>query len=154
MKTLKIFLAVLLFATISFAQDNYTSVKTGEQIDNGIRPYKVYTALLTQAGTDAPVAIILENTLGITLTWSRSGTGTYSTQDILALEILLAKVFVSPIKATKTAPDENNYIYFSPIPGGVSNDTVQYFSMNTQDGDGTGSDDVLVNFPIEIRVYP
>ena len=27
------------------------------------RPYKVYTALLTQSGTDAPVATVLENTL-------------------------------------------------------------------------------------------
>lgn len=26
--------------------------------------YKVYTALLTQSGTDAPVATVLENTLG------------------------------------------------------------------------------------------
>ena len=28
------------------------------------RPYKVYTALLTQSGTNAPVATVLENTLG------------------------------------------------------------------------------------------
>ena len=28
------------------------------------RPYKVYTALLTQSSTDAPVATVLENTLG------------------------------------------------------------------------------------------
>jgi hypothetical protein len=39
--------------------------------------YKVYTALLTQTGEDAPVAIVLENTLGATLSYSRVGQGEY-----------------------------------------------------------------------------
>ena len=34
--------------------------------------YKVYTALLTQAGTAAPVATILQNTTGATFTWART----------------------------------------------------------------------------------
>lgn len=42
----------------------------------GIRPYKVYTALLTQVGTDAPTAIVLENTIGA-IVWSRSVIGGY-----------------------------------------------------------------------------
>jgi hypothetical protein len=41
------------------------------------RPYKVYTASLSQDGTSAPVAVVLENTLGVTLTWSRFGVGNY-----------------------------------------------------------------------------
>ena len=41
------------------------------------RPYKVYVANITQTGTDAPVATILENTLGVTPTWSRFGPGDY-----------------------------------------------------------------------------
>ena len=40
------------------------------------RPYKVYTALLTQEGTDAPVATVLENTLG-DIIWTRDGEGEY-----------------------------------------------------------------------------
>ena len=38
--------------------------------------YKVYTALLTQSGTDAPVATVLENTLG-DIVWSYVGVGGY-----------------------------------------------------------------------------
>lgn len=38
---------------------------------------KVYKALLTQAGTDAPVATVLENTLGGTVVWSRTAIGEY-----------------------------------------------------------------------------
>lgn len=41
------------------------------------RPYKVYTALLSQTGTDDPVATVLENTLGVTITWSRTSSGDY-----------------------------------------------------------------------------
>lgn len=40
-------------------------------------PHKVYTALLTQSGTDAPVTTVLENTLGGTVVWTRSGVGEY-----------------------------------------------------------------------------
>lgn len=41
------------------------------------RPYKVYTAILTQTDTLAPVATVLENTLGDSLVWSRISTGVY-----------------------------------------------------------------------------
>lgn len=41
------------------------------------RPYKVYSALLTQSGTDAPVATVLENTLGGTPVFSYVGVGEY-----------------------------------------------------------------------------
>lgn len=42
------------------------------------RPYKVYTALLTQSGTDAPIATVLENTLGVTPTYGYSSVGEYT----------------------------------------------------------------------------
>ncbi len=41
------------------------------------RPYKVYTALISQSSTSAPVATVLENTLDATITWSYVGTGQY-----------------------------------------------------------------------------
>ena len=47
-----------------------------------IKPYKVYTALFTQSGTNAPVATIISNTLGLTLTWGRSSAGNYFGGDI------------------------------------------------------------------------
>ena len=39
--------------------------------------YKVYTALLTQSGTNAPVATVLENTLGGDVVWTRGAVGYY-----------------------------------------------------------------------------
>lgn len=41
------------------------------------RPFKVYKALLTQSGTAAPVATVIENTLGGTVVWSRDSAGVY-----------------------------------------------------------------------------
>jgi hypothetical protein len=43
---------------------------------SGTRPYKVYSALLSQSGTDAPTATVLENTIG-DIVWSRTGVGDY-----------------------------------------------------------------------------
>jgi hypothetical protein len=40
--------------------------------------YKVYTALLSQTGINAPVATVLENTLGINLTFSYLAVGVYT----------------------------------------------------------------------------
>jgi len=40
-------------------------------------PYKVYTALLTQSGTSAPTAIVLENTIG-NIVWSYDNVGMYN----------------------------------------------------------------------------
>lgn len=40
-------------------------------------PYKVYSALLTQSGTNAPVATVLENTLGYGITWEYLNVGVY-----------------------------------------------------------------------------
>ena len=47
---------------------------TNPTLDRG---YKVYTALLTQLGTDAPVATVLENTLGDNITFSYLSTGSF-----------------------------------------------------------------------------
>jgi len=41
------------------------------------RPYKVYTALLHQTGINAPIAEIVENTLGQNIIWTRGNIGAY-----------------------------------------------------------------------------
>ncbi len=43
---------------------------------SGGSSYKEYVALITQTGTDAPVATVVTNTIG-TITWSRQSTGYY-----------------------------------------------------------------------------
>lgn len=41
-------------------------------------PYKVYTAIINQVGTNAPTTIVLENTLGGTVVWTYNSIGNYT----------------------------------------------------------------------------
>ncbi len=63
---------------------------------------KVYMATLTQSSTSAPVATVLNNTLGGTLVWTRSSTGIY------------VGTFASPFTANKTQ------VFIGSVLDGVS----------------------------------
>lgn len=56
---------------------DYTQKKYVDQKVADSRPYKVYTALLSQTGANAPVATVLENTLGGDVVWSYEDVGDY-----------------------------------------------------------------------------
>ena len=56
--------------------DDLISLNSGTGGDS--RPYKVYTALLTQSGTNAPVATVLENSVPISITYSYIAPGIFS----------------------------------------------------------------------------
>ncbi len=63
--------------------------------EGGSVPYLVYRALLTQSGTDAPEAVVLENTLGGTVVWTRLGVGSY--QGALTGAFTANKTFINQI---------------------------------------------------------
>lgn len=110
--------------------------------------YKVYTALLTQSGTDAPVATVLENTLGGTLVWTRDTTGQYT--GTLNGAFTENKTFITTqFNATLTPPSGG---YISGILGERNdNDSIHLITFDipsTDTGDG-----ILNETPIEIRVY-
>lgn len=46
-------------------------------VNDLVKPYKVYTALLSQSGANAPIATVLENSIGL-LTWFRDQSGVYT----------------------------------------------------------------------------
>ena len=108
--------------------------------------YKVYTALLTQTGTTAPVATVLENTLGGDIIWSRNGTGDYTG--------LLTGAFTS----NKTAILLGNVRYtlssVTLIPADITvfSYSVNDVSIGTMDNSSL-VDDILFNTFVEIRVY-
>lgn len=54
---------------------------------------KVYRALLTQTGTDAPTVTVFENTLSGALVWTRNSTGVY--YGTLVGEFPVAKTYIS-----------------------------------------------------------
>lgn len=68
-----------------------------------LKGYKSYVALLTQSGTDAPVATVLENTLGGTVVWTRGGVGDYVGTLVGAFPASKTCCFVSPSYEDPTA---------------------------------------------------
>mgnify|MGYP003671299106 FL=1 len=106
--------------------------------------YTAYVCKLSQTGTNDPTESIVYNDTGLTLTWSRVGTGqftaTWSTpQDG-------TKVTVNPMCTFKNTPNLINVTAFSNAS----------FTLSTWNLSGTSVevDDTLLNSPVEIRIYP
>lgn len=112
--------------------------------------YKVYSALLTQTGTAAPVVTVVTNTLG-TVTIARVNPGRYSvtTSGLFTLN----KTIISINTITTSAGPYGGYTGISD--SGSTN--VFYIDTAKVIGGGTipgvGADNVLFRTPLEIKVY-
>ena len=107
--------------------------------------YKVYSALLTQSGADnGPSAVVLENGIG-NIVWTYQTFGAFGRY---------VGTLVGAFPADKTwlsiTPTQNPIESFFSIER-VDDDQIV---VSTANGGGSGFiDDVLLNTPIEIRVY-
>ena len=117
-------------------------------ITTNIKPYKVYTALLTQEGGSAPQAIVLENTIG-ELSWAYRGTGIYSVELIDAFTVDKTAFFISGLDGA-SGNDGG-----SPLGPGTSLTWASTGRLNLYvvDPSNNPSNDSLYKYPIEIRVY-
>lgn len=109
----------------------------------------VYAAILTQTGTDAPHVIVLENTLGGEVVWTREDVGVYMAT--LTDAFTIGKT-VFPLGSVQyiSPPFADNFIGTSGTSY-VDDDIVYY---QTQNGDGSVSDSILNGTLIKIEVYP
>src|SRR5688500_2623877 len=82
----------------------------GPSSGGGGASYLVYAALLTQSGTSAPVATVLENTLGGTVVWARSAGGIYT--GTLAGAFTADKTALSVASGPAPASNANIYCFF------------------------------------------
>jgi len=104
--------------------------------------YTVYTALITQAGTAAPVATVLQNTTGGTIAWTRNSTGRY-----------VATISGANFTANKTAvivtSGGNSDKFLKPVVGSTS--TIDIYNIDT--GNSAVSDIISATTTVEIRIY-
>lgn len=114
-------------------------------------PYKVYTALLSQEGTNDPVATVLENTLGSDIVWKRSGSqGIYYGENVN---------FSDPSKVWMLfSPNYSNQGYgvVYQVSGEIYNDgpgNALWFTTNNVTA-GNAVDNWETYISVEIRVYP
>lgn len=110
-------------------------------LSNSNRHYKVYTALLTQSGTDAPVATVLENTLG-DIVWSREEEGVYV--GVLNGAFIQDKTFLYSKNKVYSSDDSTEY--------SLSDSDLNKVYVTTT-VTGALEDGVMLRTPIEIRVY-
>lgn len=124
-------------------------------VDTAGVSYLKYVALLTQSGTDAPVAIVLENTIGnVLLTYD--DIGSYSA--ILPSSFDTNKIFLSfGAEVNKNNPFIERSIELD-TPYSITNNQINIFTSSLLVTDGYLTDNaennMLINVPIEIRVYP
>lgn len=104
--------------------------------------YKVYTALLNQTGTSAPTVIVLENTIG-SIVWSRVSTGLYKAE--LTGAFTTSKTHLM-IGSAAVGLAITNYCE-------INLNTVDFINVSTGRVGGSLQDALLLNTPIEIRVY-
>lgn len=125
-------------------------------------PCLKYVALLTQSGTDAPVATVLENTLGGTVVWTRNSLGQYFGT--------LSGAFTENKTIAPPFPLSNNSVFMPLTTGGAG--PIGYYeiakagALNVTNYIVLNSYDENTNFVelstmlngepilIEIRVYP
>lgn len=129
------------FVTVIYDGTNFQMQSLlGNAPSGGGAAYTVYTAVLTQSGTSAPTATVLQNTLGGTVVWSYNSAGDYTGT--------LSGAFTS--NKTWLMMQQMNW-------DGQPNNTLTRVDANSvslaiQDGD----DFLTAQVPayIEIRVYP
>ena len=116
-------------------------VYTMQDIKDSATPgYKVYAAILSQTGTNAPVVTELKNNTGATFTWTRFATGQYR-----------AQTNISVFTANKTVGIFTNgqTIQLNTVAKRLS-DT--FYQLETAIGSSL-VDDFLSNAYLEILIY-
>lgn len=133
-------------ALLALAKDVNPIVDAVNDLQNNSfsMPYKVYVALLTQTGTSAPIAVILENTLGFVPIFGHQGTGTFSIDNGVepgSFPYLKTTCFIS---------NRSNSQQFGIQKSLGDNDSIYILSFSQF---GTLANSILSNTTIEIRVY-
>lgn len=103
------------------------------------RPYKSYVATLTQTGTAAPTATVLENQLAAAIVWARTGVGVYT------------GTLTGAFTANKTVASISQ-----PATGKatVSRTSANVITVSTFDATPAAADAILAALVLDVKVYP
>jgi hypothetical protein len=116
---------------------------TGKTLTSTISyyPYKIYSVVLNQSGTNAPVATVLQNTLNILPgDLTRTGVGSYYITKTGAFTVGKTQYFIAPNTSTSIFNIDGN------DPDTINLTTSVGFAGNYSDG-------ALTNTSFEIKVY-
>lgn len=117
-----------------------TDAARSSQIADAAANYKVYAALLTQSGTSAPTAKVLDNTLSGVPTLARTGVGVYT--------ITLSGAFTTDKTFLLTGVSTTAGATVSAV-----RTSANVITLTTSNASNAAADVLLTDTPIEIRVY-
>ena len=112
-----------------------------------VRPYKVYSALMSQSFAGDPTVTVLENTLGVNLVWVRTASGAYEADGLGALTSGKSSAIIQTPSAISTFTNKYPFIAVATVSFGVC-----YVSVIESVG-FTSADDGLGEAFLEMRVY-
>lgn len=131
----------------SETEDNTNRIAVLEAEVSEIKPYTIYTLLLTQSSTNDPSVITLENTTGKTLTATRDSTGVYSLKFNTTIDI--NKTFIY------NSADSLDGVNLNRVKCAVSYDgSKHYIKVSTYNNSLTLADGILSLTSIEIKLFP
>ncbi len=110
--------------------------------------YKEYVALLTQTGTNAPVATVLSNTLGA-VTYQYNAVGSYQANSAVQLTARTT-ASIDPFKLAGNVDYATAKISGIVISGGNSHVSINTYEFITPEN----VNDELDTTPFSIRIYP
>lgn len=113
---------------------------------------KIYTALLTQSAAAAPVATVLQNTLGGTVVWARTGAGVYTATLTGVFTVAKTGTLIGSVPHTGAVTRTN-------LVAESSHTSADVITVITSFQDGTNNlsgeaDGILTDTMIRIEVYP
>lgn len=114
----------------------------------GTGNYKRYVALVSQSGTDAPTATVLENTFNMTPVWSYATDGSYNLTITNAFPSA-SKVFVL-VSDGRYANFDATYIAVTVVGVWATSSIINFQTTLTG---AVPSNGLLSNTSIEVRVY-
>lgn len=108
--------------------------------------YEVYTALITQTGTNDPIVVVLENELSGAIVWTRSGIGDY-------IGTLTSAFTSDKTTLLMTVNSTGGATYPIQIIAGRLNNNSVYIKTVSTNSTGTLLDGQLSKTTIDIKVY-
>lgn len=124
--------------TVSASTDAASKAYVDSQVG-----YSTYVARVTQSGTNAPVATVISNNTGLTFTWARINTGSYTVSPSSAF--VINKTWIQ-----MTGGDLSSGVTSVSIKD-ISTTTATAVNVNLVNGNV--ADEITAAF-VEIRIYP
>lgn len=110
---------------------------------------KEYVAYLSQSGSSAPTATVINNTLGGTVVWARSGSGSFT--GTLMSAFPSGKVFITNGYSLQSYSGTD---FIEIIVSRGNDNIINVLTSLGANGTAASTDGLITNYMIKIEVYP